>query len=252
LAVNLQACLNGGRLRSEHPAVPVSAAELALDASACVAAGADSFHVHVRGADARETLDPATVDETVIVIRAACALPVGVSTAAWIEPDPAKRVALVAQWTAPDYASVNLYEEGFADVMRALLDRGIGIEAGLESVDDVERLVASGLAPDLLRVLVEVVDEQPDVAARHALAIDAALDRAGISTPRLHHGEGPATWAVLQQGYATGRDGRVGLEDVLTLPDGSVAPGNAALVRAAAGIRAAATRLEGADNRPNQ
>ena len=73
-------------------------------------------------------------------------------------------------------------------------------------------------------------------AAATALEIDAALDRAGISAPRLHHGEGPACWPVLRQALALGRDIRIGLEDTLLLPDGAPARGNAELVAAAAGL----------------
>jgi uroporphyrinogen-III synthase len=35
----IKACLNGGRLRNEHPAVPVTPGELAAEAAAAVAAG---------------------------------------------------------------------------------------------------------------------------------------------------------------------------------------------------------------------
>ena len=41
---------------------------------------------------------------------------------------------------------------------------------------------------------------------------------------------GPATWAVLDAAVPRGREIRIGLEDVLTLPDGRRAPDNAALV----------------------
>ena len=82
-------------------------------------------------------------------------------------------------------------------------------------------------------MLVEIDDEglgaEPAVAA--AAAIDAVLDGAGIDRPRLHHGYGPATWAVLAAAVPLGRDIRVGLEDVLELPGGEIAPGNAALSR---------------------
>jgi len=54
----LQAALNGDRTRAEHAAVPLSAAELARDAAACVAAGAGAIHLHPRDADARESVAP--------------------------------------------------------------------------------------------------------------------------------------------------------------------------------------------------
>ena len=60
--------------------------------------------------------------------------------------------------------------------------------------------------------------------------IDATLEAAGVKAPQLHHGEGPATWAVLDAAVKRGHDIRIGLEDVLTLPDMRRAPDNAALV----------------------
>jgi uncharacterized protein (DUF849 family) len=214
--------------------------ELVQSARGCADAGAASLHVHPRGPDGRETLDGAQVDTATGALRAASRLPVGVTTGAWIEPEPERRRELVATWSMPDFASVNLYEPGATDVMWTLMERGIGVEAGLETEFDVERLAGSGLAQRVLRVLVEVVDSDPEVAAQHALTIDAALDEIGVTAPRLHHGTGRATWKVLEQGIRRGREVRIGFEDVLTLPDGTWAPDNAALVTAAVALRKAA------------
>jgi uncharacterized protein (DUF849 family) len=167
-------------------------------------------------------------------VRAA-GVPVGVSTGAWIEPDLERRCALIGGWTAPDYASVNLSEEGAAQVMQALLDAGVGIEAGVWSAEDAERLAATGLASRVLRVLVEPVD-----AGGGALAvvdgIHHALDRAGVAAPRLQHGDGEATWILLRDAIRRGIDTRIGLEDTQHEPDGTRTAGNEALVRAAAGF----------------
>jgi len=67
----LQAALNGDRTRDDHPAVPLSASELARDAAACVAAGAGAFHIHPRDDEGRETLDATVVDAVVGEVRAA-------------------------------------------------------------------------------------------------------------------------------------------------------------------------------------
>jgi hypothetical protein len=56
-----------------------------------------------------------------------------------------RRVEMIASWTAPDYARVNLSEEGSAEVMQSPLDAGVGIEAGIRSIEDVHRPAASGL-----------------------------------------------------------------------------------------------------------
>ena len=174
------------------------------------------------------------IDAVVAAVRDACGVPVGVSTGAWIEPDLGRRLELIAGWSAPDYASVNLSEAGAADVMRRCSSAGVGIEAGVWSVEDAERLAACGLGDRVTRILVEPVD----VAAgrRRSAIVDeihAALDRLGLTAPRLQHGDGEATWVLLRDAVRRGIDTRIGLEDTVAGPDGARADGNEALVRAA-------------------
>jgi uncharacterized protein (DUF849 family) len=231
----VKAALNGGRHRTEHEAVPVTADQLAADARRAVERGAAGLHVHPRGPDQRETLDAAVCAGVITAIRQACpGVPVGLSTAAWMAPDPRKRVALIEAWSVlPDYCSVNFSEAGAADVCRALLHLGVGLEAGIWSVDDVRALVAADLADKCLRILVEAQPLNGREAAAAAAAIDEALDRAEVRPPRLHHGGGFATWAVLDAALDRGRDIRIGLEDTLHLPDGRRARDNGELVTAA-------------------
>jgi uncharacterized protein (DUF849 family) len=228
----IKACLNGNRPPGAHPALPITPEQLAADGAAAVAAGAQVLHVHPRGADGLESL--AAVDETVRAMKAAVpGVPVGVSTGAWMEPDVDARAAAVAAWREPAMASVNLSEEGHVEVMAACVDAGVGIEAGLWRVEDVDALERCGYADRLVRALVE--PREPDVATSLATAeaINAALDAAGISTPRVQHGFGPPTWAVIRQAKELGLGWRIGLEDVLELPDGTPAQSNAHLVTVA-------------------
>jgi uncharacterized protein (DUF849 family) len=233
----LKACLNGARGSDEHPALPVTAEQLAVDGAACVRAGAGALHVHPRDGAGRESLHVAVVDPVVCAVREACGVPIGVATGAWVEPDPERRAELVSRWTMPDFASVNLSEAGAVGVMQALLAANIGVEAGVWSVEDARRLTASGLAARVTRVLVEVFEGSGSSAAARARRIDAALDRLAITAGRLHHGERDATWPVLRQALVLGRDTRIGFEDTLTLPDGTTAQDNAQLVGAAATLR---------------
>lgn len=243
----LQATLNGALTKDDHRAVPVSAAELARDASACVEIGARAFHIHPRDEDGRERLDAEVVDAVVAAVRAACGVPVGVSTGAWIEPDLERRLALIRAWRKPDYASVNLSEEGAAEVMRALLAAGVGIEAGVWTVEDVARLEATGLAHRMVRVMIEPVDVSADAAVPLVSAIHQELDRYGITARRLQHGDGESTWLLLTDAVARGIDTRIGLEDTFYEPDGELTAGNAALVRAARALGAGA---DGQDSAP--
>jgi uncharacterized protein (DUF849 family) len=238
--VLLQAALNGPFAKDAHPALPVSAQELARDAVACVAAGAGAIHLHPRAADGAERLDAEIVDAVALAVRDACGVPVGVSTGAWIEPDLDRRLELIAAWSAPDYTSVNLSEPGAAQVIAAALDAGVGIEAGVWSVEDAERLAASGLGARVTRILIEPVAVGAGDAVALVGEIHAALDRLGLAAPRLQHGDGEATWVLLADAIERGLDTRIGLEDTLHAPDGSLAAGNEALVRAARELGAGA------------
>lgn len=229
----LQAALNGPFTKSDHPALPVSSAELAEDVAACAKAGAQAFHVHPRDADEEERLEARIVDSVVAAVRGTHGCPVGVSTGAWIEPDIERRAGLVSEWREPDYASVNVSEDGSFEVMQALIEAGVGIEAGVWSVADAEALVTSGVADRTTRVLIEPVDVGRDDALAVISAIHRVLDRHNVAVPRLQHGDGEAVWILLEDAVARGIDTRIGFEDTLLLPDGTRATSNAALVGAA-------------------
>jgi uncharacterized protein (DUF849 family) len=236
--IGLQATLNGPYTKEWHAAVPISLEELAQDAAACVAAGARAIHLHPRDSEGHERLDAEVVDTVVSQVRSASGVPVGVSTGAWIEPDLARRCALLQAWRAPDYASVNLSEVGAATVMQALLDAGIGIEAGVWSVEDADRLAATGLGQRVTRILVEPVEVSRASALAVVEEIHKALDRHGLTAPRLQHGDGEATWILLEDAVRRGIDTRIGLEDTIYEPNGERTTGNAALVHAASRLGA--------------
>ncbi len=230
----LKACLNGPRTADEHPALPVTPDQLAADARMVRAAGAGAVHLHVKGADGRDTFDPARVDATLAAVRTANpGLPVGVTTGAWAEPDPARRVAAIRDWTAkPDFASVNWHEGGAEQVAMCLLDKGIGVEAGLWHADAVRAWLASPLRARCFRVLVELPgDLDSDAVPLYAAELLGQL--ADINVEILLHGADDSCWATLDDAGRHGLATRIGLEDTLTLPDGSRAPDNTALVAAA-------------------
>lgn len=233
----IQACLNGARARGFHPRLPLTAAELAEDAAACAAAGAVALHLHPRDMNGEETLDPVAVGAAVAAVRrAAPGLPVSVSTGDWIEQDDARQLDHIRAWAAlppvarPDEASVNLSERTAPLVMEALLEGGIGVEAGLASVADADRLLGLGLLPRCRRLLVEMDDVEPQAAEAVAAAILALVGAGGPE--RQLHGFGRSAWPMARRAAALGLMLRLGLEDVADLPDGRAAPDNAALVAA--------------------
>ncbi|WP_338703527.1 3-keto-5-aminohexanoate cleavage protein [Streptomyces sp. Q6] len=232
--VFVQVCPNGARGAADGAVVPLSPGALADAVAAAVAAGASDVHVHPKSPCGQDTLSPRSVAATLEAVRARAAVPVGVTTGAWAEPDPAARVARIRSWTVlPDHASVNWHEEGAEAVAAALLDRGVGVEAGLWSgTDGPDRFAASPLAPRVLRVLAEVMDTAPESAEATALTLLGSIGTAH-GRPVLLHGMDGGTWPVLDLAARLGLATRVGLEDTLLLPDGDRADGNAQLVTAA-------------------
>lgn len=231
----LQAALNGDR---DHPAVPRTPEALATEARASVDAGARVLHLHPYDADGRQTLEAAPCADALRAVRAICpGIPISLSTSAEIEADPERRQALVAGWTElPELVTANQGEEGIVDLCALLVERGIGIEAGLLTVSDAHAFVASGIAGQCVRAMVEPLGEDPNAALAEAEAIEAMLARAGIPLEQVHHGDGLASWAVNRRGAARGHGIRTGLEDTSVLPGGREASGNAELVAAAAAI----------------
>ena len=232
----IKACLNGSRMAGEHPMLPLTPEELARDAQLVVAAGAGALHIHPRRADGQQSLAAQDQAAALAAIRARCpGIPIGVSTIFFIDSNVALRLQHVQEWTIlPDFASVNFDEPGAIELCNALLARGIGVEAGLSSVEEAQLLVKSNIADHLLRVLIEPGEEEPEAALSNSSAIIRCLDENHIRLPKLLHGFGNAAWPILESALQRGYDTRIGLEDTLILPDRRPARDNAELVTFAA------------------
>jgi uncharacterized protein (DUF849 family) len=231
----LQACLNGGRTREFHTGVPYTAAELASDAVHAIAAGASELHIHPRGPDGAESLEPEVVAEAILAIRESVpGTPIGLSTHWRIPPGGLARQKPIERWQVlPDYVSVNLVEDDAAHVISLALGKGIGVEAGIWSVSDAERFVTLPDSKKCLRVLIEINEQDIDEGFAVATGIIGILERAKFKLPILLHGDEKSVWPMFREAMARGYDGRIGLEDGNDLPSGKKAVDNADIVRAA-------------------
>lgn len=233
----LKACINGARRRSEHPAVPVTAAQVAADVAVVARLGVDAVHVHVK--DPRTGADTLNAADLAHVLRqarhSAPDLPLGVTTGAWAEPKPSARLAAIEHWTVlPDFASVNWHEHGAEQISTALLDRGVGVEAGLWNIEAAHAWRDSPLREQCVRALLELQDGPGETetlaeADRLLAVCEPLLPQAAI----ILHGEGSSCWPALRYAFHRGLGSRIGLEDTLVLPNGNPADNNAALVAAA-------------------
>ena len=241
-------CLAGrAEWRPDPPSSTTPPTAIAEAARAAVEAGAQSVHVHAFDDAGRETLEGAACAKVLRAIRALCPVtPISLTTSATIVGDPAERFSIVEAWDEmPDLVTANQGEPGIAELCELLMSRGVGIEAGLLSIDDARAFVRSGLARRCRRVLIEPLDADPDAAVQHAATMEDIVVSAGITLEQVHHGYGIACWAVNRRGLDRGHGIRTGLEDITLLPDGRPARDNADLV-------AAAVRLIRAHVRPSQ
>jgi uncharacterized protein (DUF849 family) len=224
----LQCCLNGSRSAAEHPAVPVTPGQVAAAAVTVVELGVRRLHLHPRDVRGAETLDGPDVAATVATVRSVVpGVEIGVTTGAWIQPDPATRRDTVRSWVAlaagrPDVASVNVHEDGWTGVCTALHSAGIGIELGVFHPEAAAALRANGIPPGTVRVLAEAQDD--------GTATDLLDALTWVQAPLLLHGQNATAWPVLGEALARDLDTRIGLEDTLHRPDGTLAASNAELV----------------------
>lgn len=212
-AMLIKVAVNGGRIEA-----PATADEIAEDVAACAAAGASVFHVHPRDAGGIESLLPVDADRVVGAIRAKTPqVSLGLTTAAWILADVQKRLEAIAGWRdLPDFASVNFDEDGAELVARLLVQRGIGVEAGVLDEASTRRFLDADIP--VVRVLIELQEQRLDDALRTTNTIVATLG--DHAAPRLLHGHGATVWSLFDEAVRRGYDSRIGLEDVAMLQDG--------------------------------
>ncbi len=232
----LEVALNGSRPSSDHPAIPRTPRELASASLAAVQAGAQALHLHAYDELGVETFGAGPCSAAIRAVREACpGVPISLTTSEAIEPDPDRRLELISRWTElPDLVTANQGESGIRELCAHLVERGVGIEAGILELSDAEAFVSSGLASACVRAMIEPLDQDPGTAVTDAASMENVLVDAGITLEQVHHGDGVASWAVNERAVALGHGIRTGLEDTVLMPDGQLAPDNAALVRVAA------------------
>ncbi|MET2833111.1 3-keto-5-aminohexanoate cleavage protein [Mesorhizobium shangrilense] len=247
---------NGGRrVKAEHPAIPLDALELAATAAECLAAGASMIHVHVRDAEGRHLLDAGAYRKAIAAIRAEVGdrLIVQITTEALGIYQPEHQIA-VLKATRPEAASLALREflrspadePLFAEFLAWLRQEQIMPQIILYEPTEAVRLSElqrRGLVPwrdvPVLYVL-----------GRHTVGQTSEptdlLPFLASDTPRFRHWSlcafGRQEAACVVAGALLGGHIRVGFENNLWKPDGSVAAGNAELVGLTAAILAAAGR----------
>ncbi|TCV68632.1 3-keto-5-aminohexanoate cleavage protein [Neorhizobium sp. S3-V5DH] len=234
---------NGGRrLKADHPALPLSPAELAGCAADCLEAGASMIHVHVRDGDGRHCLDVERYRAAIGAIRALVSdrLIVQVTTEALGLFMPPEQIDLI-RMLQPEACSMALreivpdasYEGDFAAVLEWMRRVRITPQIILYDHGDVERLQdmrRRGLIPSedipVLFVLGRYTTHQQSSSADLQEFLKVAPFFAHWSMCAFGKDEAAcAVAAALMGGHV-----RLGFENNLLLPDGTVAANNAALI----------------------
>jgi uncharacterized protein (DUF849 family) len=237
------------------PALPVTLEELVQTAKECEAAGAAVIHVHIRDADARPTLDPVRLRETVTALRESTNLIVQLSTGGSVT-DPYEHRLKVLD-AAPDACSLTCGTVNFGDdvfmnpwpFMAELYQLTQATEVvpefelfDLGHISSLHRLLDTYGPPYGGHVHCDLVmgvpggmpgDARTLVAAVGALPDGATWSATGIGRTSL-----PVMYAALSAGGHL----RVGMEDTLTYAKGQPVTANVQLVERATTLAKIAQR----------
>jgi 3-keto-5-aminohexanoate cleavage enzyme len=241
---------NGARrIKSDHPELPVTIAEIVETATACFVAGAGGIHAHVRDAEGRHVLDAGLYRElTEELSRTVPRMLVQITTEAVGRYSSAEQRELVRR-VMPRAVSVALREmmaDDEDEQARSFYfwthDAGIAVQHILYSSEEVERLaslIETGAIPreelQLLFVLGRYAENQESRIEDLAPFLQA-FARTGLSADWALCAFGRAETACLHAALQAGGKARVGFENSLRKADGSLAADNAERVREIAAL----------------
>lgn len=236
---------NGARrTKADHPALPMTPAELAPTAAACAEAGAAMIHLHVRGTSGQHVLQASLFREAVSAIRAEVGdrMIVQMTTEAGSRYRREEQMAVVRE-VRPEAVSLAFRElcpdaaaeREFAQFLSWLSREHIAVQHILYDTDDVRRFLAltdrgvvpTDPAPTVLYVLgryTERVEAVPTDLLPFLAAAGGRLRNFMVCA----FGNGESRCALAAA--LLGGDVRVGFENNVRLPGGELAPDNAALV----------------------
>lgn len=256
--VLIMAAVNGARrTKADHPALPMTAAEIAEDVAACAQAGAAMAHVHVRDGAGLHALDAALYEQALagIAARAGADFLVQATTEAAGRYQPDQQIALI-KTLRPAAVSIALSEllpdpaddsdrTRFRDLCQWMQAQGIWPQFILYQPEHVEaflRLHADGVVPFAEPFLLFVLGRYRDGQVATPADLPPFLDALGRAKATwMICAFGPQEHACAQAAIAAGGHVRIGFENNIAMPDGHVAATNAALIA----VAAEAVRAEG-------
>ncbi|MGB0901494.1 3-keto-5-aminohexanoate cleavage protein [Halocynthiibacter sp.] len=231
---------NGARrTKKDHPALPMTTAEIAETARLCFAAGAGEIHLHVRDDDGRHSLDTGRYqDAMAAVAQSAPGMAIQITTETAGIYDVTAQFNCLQQLT-PAAASVSVREMARdEDTARRLYrfahEAGTKLQHILYNKDDIAQLahwMDQGVVPSDMGTAIFVLGQY--IPAVHATPADLDVFLTASHALDLDWticAFGPNELACARAALQTGGNLRVGFENNLHLPDGTLARDNAELV----------------------
>jgi uncharacterized protein (DUF849 family) len=237
------------------PALPVTLEELVTTAKECREAGAAVIHVHIRGADARPTLDLSRLRDTVHALRESTDLIVQLSTGGAVTDSFERRLAVLD--AGPDACSLTCGTVNFGDdvfmnpwgFMTELYAKtqALGVVPEFELFDfghiaSLHRLLAQYGLPAGGHVHCDLVMGVPGGMPGDAATLVSAVAALPAGATWSATGIGRTSLPVLFAALAAGGHLRVGMEDTITFARGRAVKSNAELVERAAAAAELAQR----------
>ncbi len=246
--VTIMVAPNGARrTKADHPRLPITIAETAREVARCADAGASAVHVHVRDAEGVHVLDADLYrDVTAAIAReAGTDIVVQATTEAVGRYSPQQQIAMVRD-LKPEAVSVGLREvlpsedlvPAAADFYAWCFAERIAVQHILYDLGDLHaflEFVRRGVIPgshwSVLYVLGRYTTNQesdPNTLRTFLDVMDTAEERHSTAWTICAFGRGETTSATAAM--AMGGHARVGFENSLWGPDGSLMSGNDAVV----------------------
>jgi 3-keto-5-aminohexanoate cleavage enzyme len=241
--------------KADVPNLPVTLDELVSTAKDCERVGASMIHVHIRGTDAKPTLDLGLLKATVSALRAETDLVVQLSTGGAVT-DPEENRLLVLE-AGPDSASCTMGTVNFGDdvfmnrwefiveLHQRMRDRGIVPEYeifDLGQLTSLRRLLDQHGLPAGGHVHVDLVMGVPGGMPGDTETLAAALRTIPAGATFSATGIGRSSIPVMFAALSAGGHLRVGMEDTISYARGERVRDNAQLVARASGLARIAQR----------
>jgi uncharacterized protein (DUF849 family) len=246
--VIIMAAPNGARrLKSDHPNIPLTIDETARECAHCVEAGAAMLHVHVRDTQGAHILDAGAYKAVTREIRRLAGPDpiIQITTEAVGKYSPEQQIDVVDQ-VRPEAVSVALRElvpdEASESQAAAFYDRRSReqclVQHILYDAEDVtrfEKLHAKGIIPVDFASVLFVLGRYTVGQKSEPADLDPFLKAYTLDLPWMVCAFGARENECVTRAAELGGHMRIGFENNLHLPDGSLAPSTAALVELAAG-----------------